>query len=156
VRGSGDETSPQSNGLTVRNNVFVICGAAVLSRGFLNVVVQSNIFHNVDEAIVTQYGSWDNELVKESNNFFSPRLSMTLQQYASQNAFTSLSTWKSFSGFGTGDLEGDPQFTAASSGDYTLRSTSPAKGAGHDGRDMGAFPGGATTVRPNAPVLSVQ
>jgi parallel beta-helix repeat protein len=155
IRGSGDETNPQSNGLTVRNNVFVDCDMGVVSRGFLNLRIQSNIFQNVASAIVTQYGSWRNELVAESNNLFSPALSITVQQYGAESRFANVEAWKSFSGFGAGDLVADAQFTAPGSFDFTLKPTSPAKGAGHDGRDAGAFPGGAG-VRPMAPVLSVQ
>jgi parallel beta-helix repeat protein len=155
IRGSGDETSPQSNGLAVTNNVFVGCGAGVLSRGFLNLSVRSNIFHNVGDAIVTQYGAWRDELVTESNNLFSPGVSITLQQYAAESRFADLSAWNSFSGFGTGDLVGDPLFTAPDSLDFTLQPGSPAIGGGHDGRDIGAFPG-AAGAQPMAPVLSIQ
>jgi nitrous oxidase accessory protein NosD len=143
IRGSGDETIPQSSGLTVTNNVLVGCGAGVLSRGFLNVRVQSNIFHNVGDAIVTQYGSWRDELVTESNNLFSPAMSIALQQYAAENRFSDLAAWNALSGFGAGDLIGDPLFTAPDSLDFTLQPGSPAKGASHDGRDIGAYPDGA-------------
>lgn len=156
VRGSGGETNPQSDGLTVRNNVFVECGAGVVSSGFRNLRVQSNIFYDVGDAIVTEYGSWRSELVAESHNLFSPRLSITVQRYAAESRFSSASAWQSASGFGEGDLVADPQFTDPGSFDFTLKPSSPAKGAGHDGRDIGAFPGGGGIVRPMPPVLSVQ
>ncbi|HEY0941136.1 MAG TPA: right-handed parallel beta-helix repeat-containing protein [Steroidobacter sp.] len=157
IRGSSNETSSPSRGLTVRNNVLTNCWAGVITSGFENIVVQNNIFYNVDDAIVTQYGEWRSELVKEDHNLFYPEVSFRLQQYASEQRLSSLSSWKSYTGFGQSDLTGDPQFVAPSSFDFTLKSSSPAKNAGSDGRDIGAYPGGGTSVvRPMPPVISVQ
>lgn len=157
VRASVNETSGQSRGLTVRNNVFLECNAGIVSRGFREIVIQSNIFHNVGNAIVTQYGSWRDELQSESHNLFYPRATLVMQQYGNESRFSRLADWQAFSGMGVGDIEGDPQFSAAPAADYTLKPSSPARKAGYDGRDMGAFPGGEVSVsRPMPPVLAVQ
>ncbi len=48
----------------------------------------------------------------------------------------------------TNVTEADPQFNDVAAGDYTLKSTSPAKGIGTDGKDLGYVPGGLTSVEP--------
>ena len=46
--------------------------------------------------------------------------------------FTSISSWIKATGKGAGSIQADPMFTNPSTGDYTLRTSSPAVRAGVD------------------------
>lgn len=155
IRASARSTSSQSRGLFVKNNVLTGCKVGVVSGGVRNIVVQNNIFFDTDNDIVTREGSWRNELAMESHNVFHPSMRIVLQQYADETNVSSLSAWRPLSGFGEGSIIADPQFAAPSSGNYTLRASSPAKNAGSDGRDIGAFPGGEVTSLPMPPATLV-
>jgi hypothetical protein len=70
--------------------------------------------------------------------------------YATNRAFSSLSAWQSGTGFDRNSRAGDVRFLNASSLDFRLQSSSPAKGAGRTGGiatgtqvDAGAFPTGS-------------
>jgi Right handed beta helix region len=56
----------------------------------------------------------------------------------------SFAQWRSQTGQDGNSKEMDPQFCAASSGDFKLKSSSPALGAGAGGTDAGAFPAGCS------------
>lgn len=149
------ETATQSRGLTVRNNVFVDCPAAVSLYGMNDVTVQNNIFYKVSQAIVTKYGDWRASVIAESNNLYYPAVSIGLQVYSSNEIkLNSLSSWQTLTGYGAGDLAVDPRFVNAAAYDFHLQSGSPAIRAGSDGKDIGAYPRGAA-ILPLAPALKV-
>ena len=57
-----------------------------------------------------------------------------------------LAQWKSTTGYDAQTIAGDPQFVNAAAGDFHLRATSPAKGKGRDGEDIGAYPTGSEII----------
>lgn len=62
--------------------------------------------------------------------------------------YQTLETWRAaFPGFDIHSISGDPLFVNAVGGDFHLQPTSPCKGTGRDGVDMGAYPRGNDGTR---------
>jgi len=57
---------------------------------------------------------------------------------------SSLATWRTTTGNDAQSVEGDPQFTNPGAGTFTLEASSPARGIGSGGTDVGAIAYGST------------
>ena len=105
----------------VRNNIFVV-----------NSSVQGVV--SVDAASASCTGN------VFSNNIYYRTDGGTLHwQWSNGTDTTSLATWRSLSGDNTTSLQTNPLFTNPGAGDLTLQSSSPARGAGTGGTDIGAI-----------------
>lgn len=141
------ETSSPSKGLYVKHNVF-LGAAGVLTWGYQGVSVQDNIFYNLaGQAVATEYGTWNTELVTLSNNLFYPAAILDLQQYGTGALhLTTLASFLAATGFPATNKVANPMFVNPTASNYHLQSGSPAIGAADDGSNIGAYPTGNETV----------
>lgn len=100
--------------------------------------------------------SWATYISYSNYNFWGSVASTFAKwQYGSNSQ--SLSQWRSATNYDANSLTGDPLFVDAAQGNFKLQGGSPARGAGRDGVDMGAYPTGTEVVgvtfgvRPAAP-----
>lgn len=121
------------------HNTFVNRGSGpafhlLEGRGLRNTTFQDNIFQSDSTNIIT--GSLSGQLSGfiASNNIYHRRSGSVAFQ-----GIGNFSSWVSASG-DTNSLSTNPLFVNYSSGDYHLQSSSPARGAGTSGSDIGALP----------------
>jgi Right handed beta helix region len=123
-----------SNGVTYRNNIISTYGAQVVGASnvpnqTLNNTFRNNLYWKPSSTSIAHWDSGDPYPYYFSN--------LTLSQ------------WNSKSGE-TGAKNQDPLFVNAPT-DFTLQAASPAKNAGDDGKDIGAYPTSPPSSSPPAP-----
>lgn len=105
--------------------------------------------------------TWTTYIAYSNYNFWSS-VASTFAKWQDGASSQTLSEWRAATNFDANSLTGDPLFVNAAQGNFKLQPSSPARGAGRDGVDMGAYPTGnevigvTTLPRPRAPMLSVQ
>ena len=142
------EASSTSQGLTIKHNVL-LGAAGIFTWGYDGVVVQDNIFYNLSgDAVGTEKGTWQSELVTMSNNLFYTGATFDLQQYGTGAAhYTTLASFLAATGFGAStNRQLNPLFVNAAGGNYQLAAGSPGIGAADDGSNIGAYPTASTVV----------
>lgn len=98
----------------------------------------------------------------DNNNYFNSSNMAWNIDYSTD--YSTLSLWTAATGFDTNSLTSNPLFVNAGGtnpSDYMLNSGSPAKSAGRNGKDIGAFPDGSLiligVIKPSPPAdLSIQ
>jgi hypothetical protein len=145
----------------VEHNTLYNCGHSALHIAKMsNVTVRNNIMVNTGahEVIGVETPATAAGNMFRNNDYWNPNQSaIGAWNTGDYSAGTlTLSQWNSSSGE-TGDKNADPLFMNASAGNFSLQSSSPAKGAATDGTDMGAsLGGGATpTPTPTSPSLTI-
>lgn len=100
--------------------------------------------------------NWSGYISHSDHNFWgSLPGSFARWQYGSSSQ--TLSDWRSATNFDANSLTGDPLFVDAARGDFKLQPGSPARAAGVNGVDVGAYPTGREVIgvtlgpRPNPP-----
>lgn len=115
----------------------------------------------------TQIQCWNNLIVASTRGYYRGPSTVSwpyLLSYADYNLFNTvssvgvwnwggasyptLSSWKTATGFDPHSLVDNPAFLDPAKADFHLSSTSPAKGKGRYGEDLGAYPTGSGTVGP--------
>ncbi|WP_175452463.1 right-handed parallel beta-helix repeat-containing protein [Thiohalomonas denitrificans] len=153
------ETSTVNDGLSIYNNVFNTKTAISLA-GHQGVEIWNNIFLSSGEQIVTIYHSngWDNRIDYSDHNLYDNALSNILERYGNEHTFGSLEAWHDAANTswvagspGANSLVDSSDCVNPSAGDYQLLDTSVAKGAGRYGDDIGAYPNGGGSIRPQPP-----
>lgn len=92
--------------------------------------------------------TWSSYISGSNHNFFGTVPSTFARwQYGSQNY--SLAQWRSNTGYDANSLTGDPLFVNAAGGDFKLQASSPARGKGRNGENIGAYVTGSEVVGVN-------
>ncbi|WP_303905789.1 right-handed parallel beta-helix repeat-containing protein [Thiohalomonas denitrificans] len=153
------ETSTVNDGLLIHNNIFNTKTAISLA-GHRGVEIWDNIFLGNEQQIVTTYhsGGWDNHIDYSDHNLYDSSLSNILERYGNEQSYGSLETWQDAADTswvsgnpGANSLVGSSGCVDPSASDYQLLDISIAKGAGRYGDDIGAYPNGAGSIRPQPP-----
>lgn len=105
--------------------------------------------------------AWTTYISYSNYNFWSS-IANTFAKWQYGGSAQTLNQWRAATNFDANSLTGDPLFVNAAQGNFKLQTGSPARGAGRDGVDMGAYPTGNEIIgvtplaRPRAPMLSIQ
>ncbi|MDP4208886.1 MAG: cadherin-like beta sandwich domain-containing protein [Bacteroidota bacterium] len=142
--GIGIESANFNTGHTANaryiNNVLYNCNTSILMDKSWYDEVRNNIVYKTSASGVcmrfTATAKSQGPQIFKNNLWF---------QDGKDNTFNYLGADVNYSVFApgvneTGGLTVNPNFTNAGSNDFTLQSTSPAKGAGTNGKDLGAYP----------------
>lgn len=134
IQNAGRGLYPDRGGGTffLLNNTLVDCASGILATGAVDsITAQNNLVYGgttqirVDSSAVRAASTFTNSLV------FRPSGSVSI---AWGSTFSSVSGWISGTTAGDDSLGADPEFTNSASGDFSLRSSSPAREAGRDWR----------------------
>lgn len=155
VRAKVYETSAQSRGMEIYNNTFYNVSDAISITGMTDVKVYNNIFDTVTNLIFalqdpTGYGNVNSATQFDNNLYFNSQLLWALDRYGANSQFLrSLSDWQNaisrssteslVSSPDSRSIVAAPQYIDAGNLDFSLKGTSPAKGAGINGEDIGAY-----------------
>lgn len=89
--------------------------------------------------------SWPSYISHSNHNFWSA-IASTFAKYQYGASSQTLSEWRSATGFDANSLTGNPLFVDVAQNNFRLQVGSPARGAGRDGVDMGAYPTGTEVI----------
>lgn len=149
------ETKEQSDGMEIYNNTFVDVDYTYVLKGMTNISIYNNIEYKVGNLnlIISDpsgYGNINSIKFYDHNLVYETPLKWYLNRYAAdQEVYTGLLNWQS--SFTTTNLNllltnpdsksklVNPLFKNGADKDYNLELNSPARGAGRNGEDLGAF-----------------
>ena len=141
-------TNPHFLNLRCFNNVFYVplgITDVVTLRGVgvnsTDLEFYNNIIHNVGGSRTIRHELTTGVLTHNRNCFQS---AFSAQRHGT--SYASLGTWQSGTGFDADSFVDDPEFVDLAGEDFHLQSTSPCKGTGVAGEDMGAYPRADSTV----------
>jgi hypothetical protein len=151
-----------NTGTKIYNNTFINCDAILSGNenGQRNTgwEVYNNIFYNADNDtarwLESRWTAGNNPALMDSNLFWvAPGASGSgewkVENWGSgERTYGSLGSWQgAYSGsYGGSSLNADPLFVDMAGDDFHLSSSSPARGRGTGGVDIGAYPQGYETV----------
>jgi hypothetical protein len=90
------------------------------------------------------YDAWRVSRYAANNNLFYNRAGTLNFGTVNGVSNTTLAQWRTATGDDANSLSSDPLFTNPNAGDFTIAATSPARGAGTAGSDIGAKPYGSS------------
>lgn len=158
------ETSTQSTGMEIYNNTFYKVDNGITVRGMINVKVYNNIFDTVGGITFalegpTGYGNVNGVSLFNNNLYYAGAQIWALDRYGVNAQYLrSLSAWQAASSnTSTDSLPASkdtnavvgliPQYIGATN-NFHLKATSPAKRAGINGEDIGAY-GNVAVIGPS-------
>jgi len=126
-----------------------------------NLVVNSpGGMYQIEDLTSSSFSSY---ITYSNHNFFS-RVGANFARWSYGSGNFSLQEWRTATGQDSASVSGDPLFVDAAGGNFRLQGTSPAKGRGRNGEDIGAYATGRESIgpirasgpTPSAPVLTVR
>jgi hypothetical protein len=141
----------------LNNTVYNFYAVGLLVGGAQNGIFRNNIVYGPNASAQVSFYNSGSECCRTgntfSNNLYYKTSGAAIGRWDAPSgsgfnaANLSLSQWNANSGE-TGDINADPLFVNAVAADFHLQSSSPAKGAGYGGVDIGAYPNAAGTPTP--------